>query len=226
MVEPSIVSFGDVEFTVVRKKLREWLALEDYISDIAEAAEAQDIDGFLNPLYSYVSAAVGLAVDEVETAFAIDVIDCLEVCISTNIPNSKLPVLRGSGKAGKKPVSIPVWEYRGRQWYFWLNTLASAYGWEIDYIAELDVDDAYALYQEIVVDEQLRREWEWGLSEIAYPYDKATKTNKFKEYPRPQWMQGQSQAVFKPAEKVKIRKDFLPVGNVISFNKNDKKTDD
>ena len=224
MIEPSIVSFGDEEFTITRKKLREWLTLEDYISDIAEAAEAQDIDGFIDSLCSYVSAAVGLPKEDVESAFVISVINSLDICIKTNVPNYELPILR-NGIDPKKPIVPPVWEYKGRQWYFWLNTLATAYGWSIDYIAELDIDDAYSLYQEIVVDEQLRREWDWGLSEIAYPYDKSTKTNKFKEYPRPRWMRIGALAS-KPVEKIKIRVDFMPVGNVIKYEQDDKGTDD
>lgn len=222
MIEPSIVSFDGQEFAITRKKLREWLTLEDYVSDISEAAEAQDIDGFIGSLCSYVSAAVGI--DEVETKFVVDVINCLEVSLELNRPNPDLPML-WNYEDGKKP-SSPVWEYKGRQWYFWLNTLASAYGWKSEYIAELDIDDAFSLFQEITIGEQLRREWDWGLSEIAYPYNSSTKKSEFREYPRPKWMQFSPTQAVQKVKKIKIRKDMIPIGNVVRYKPNDKETDD
>jgi hypothetical protein len=108
------------------------------------------------------------------------------------------------------------WEYDGRGWYFWLNLFAKSYGWDEKTIGELDIDTAIGLYQETQIDEQLDREWEWGMSEIAYPYNDRTKKSEFRQLPRPDWMMPMAP---KHVPVVKIRKDMIPVGNVISSRK-------
>jgi len=62
------------------------------------------------------------------------------------------------------------------------------------------------------VDDQLDREFIYGLSEIAYHYDKNTKTRKFVPLPRPHWMREKIQ----PVKKFPILKAMMPMGNIIS----------
>lgn len=130
--------------------------------------------------------------------------------VRLNSPTIAFPLLQGSGEENKK---LP-WEYEGRAWYFWFNLFSVNYGWGEDTIANLDIDDALGLYQELQIDQQMMREWEWGLSEMAYPYDKSTKTSKFKALHRPSWMMP---IIPKQLPVVKMRRDHMPVGNIIDL---------
>lgn len=80
--------------------------------------------------------------------------------------------------------------------------------------SELDPDDGVALLQEILTDDQLEKEWQWSLSEIAYPYNPDTKKSEFKNLPRPVWMQKE---IRKPVKQIKIPASMLPVGIVRHF---------
>jgi hypothetical protein len=90
-----------------------------------------------------------------------------------------------------------------------LHIFSSTYGWDEDRIANLDIDTAIGLLQEILITEQLDHEWQFSITELAYPYNETTKKSSFRPLPRPDWMK-------KIIPKVtKIRKDFLPLGNII-----------
>jgi len=219
-ISPSNVSLGTEVFKLVRSGLRTWLTLEDTIAHISEAVGAKDIDGLVRSVCSYVSTALDISTEVVDSAPAADVISALEVCLAENKIRIEFPILSSSKK---KSDIEPSWEYDGRAWYFWVNLLSSAYGWNMEYIAQIDPEDAIGLFQEISFDKHMEKEWEWGLSDIAYPYNPTTKKQEFKEYPRPEWMRDNK--ITAAPKQIKIRKDFLPVGNVISLQKNDKNTD-
>jgi hypothetical protein len=83
-------------------------------------------------------------------------------------------------------------------------------------IAELEVEDAFALLQEIETDKQLEREWAWQTNELAYPYNKDTKKSDFHPLPRPAWMRIKAG----PPPKTRIPKKMMPVGNIIDLMHN------
>jgi len=62
--------------------------------------------------------------------------------------------------------------------------LAKNYGWTLEYVSMLQVEEALAKIQEILVDEQLEHEFFYGLSEVAYSYDSSTKKSKFVPMPQ------------------------------------------
>ncbi len=126
-----------------------------------------------------------------------------------NIPSNTFPLMQSQEKSKPLP-----WEYDGRAWYFWFNLFAKNYGWAEEQIANMEVNDAIGLYQEILVAEQLRQEWEWGLSEVSYSYDKATKKSKPIKLPRPDWMSGLIQKMKQAPQTIKIHKSLMPVGNI------------
>ena len=109
-----------------------------------------------------------------------------------------------------------AWDYPERTWYVFLNQFSRNYSWTIEYIENLDVDDAIALLQEMNITEQLEREFYYSLSEIAYPYNEARKVGVFRPMERPEWMR-EFVKVLEP-RKTKIRKDFMPVGLIIRSN--------
>jgi hypothetical protein len=107
----------------------------------------------------------------------------------------------------------PVYDYLGRQWAWWIHKLATRYGWSRDDIFDLWPEEAMAYLQEIFVAEFDEADEARALSEMAYTYDKHTKESRFRPLPRPSWM------VDKPEpEMIRIRRDWLPVGNVIKLN--------
>jgi hypothetical protein len=198
-----------VTYSATRYKLREWLKLDAIREKLTDAIDAKDIDGIANSLCTFVSVASDAK--EIETLPWYEVADAFITVEIENQPKYKFALFRSK----KESIDDPAWEYEGRQWYWWLNILASRYGWSAEYIAELDVDDATGLLQEILVDEQLEREWQWSLTELAYPYNESTKKSNFKPLDRPKWMMTVLPENQPKIPTIHIRKDMFPAGIVI-----------
>ena len=200
------------KYNLQRSNLRQWLHLEDIRSKIIEAAGNKDIELVVESMYSYISSAFGFNLD-LEDLPWIQVVEIYAEISLLNAPKLDFPIL----KVRSKKDQIPSWDYEGRTWYFWSHMLARNYGWNLDYIANFSIDDGIAFIQEIMIDDQMKREWEWSLSEIAYSYNEKTKKSEFRELERPFWMSEQKEV--KEPKKIKIRKDMLPIGNIISYAK-------
>jgi hypothetical protein len=132
------------------------------------------------------------------------------VCISKS-PKVELPLITPSGE---KPKNDEPWDYESRTWHLYSHLLAKSYGWDLEYIGNLSVIEALAKIQEIIVEDQLDKEFIYGLSEVAYHYDKNTKTSRFVPMPRPHWMRAQP----KPIQRFLIPVSMMPMGNVIMDN--------
>lgn len=190
-----------------RLTLKSWAAMDDLhrsISEFAKLGKDWEIPDLVFQIIELVYGKVD------KNKFWLNTIEEYNNALETNQPNKKFPILNSKEKAKKLP-----WEYPGRGWYFWLHLFASHYGWEESKVAILDINDAVALYQEILIKEQLDQEWDWGLSEIAYPYDKTTKKSKFQPLPRPDWMRGVVPGQKGVVVKTKMPKSMMPQGNVV-----------
>ena len=204
------IVLGKQKFSASRVKLKKWIELENIRNKAIDAIKVGDRDGFCSSLYSYLFLALDskeINFDKIEwyeTAFAFDNL------ITLNSPQIDFPMLTKISTDREKE----AWDYEHRDWFLWSHLLASAYGWSLEYIAELDIDDAIALVQEMLVDRQLKQEWEWSLSEIAYPYNSTTKKSEYKPLPRPSWM---SEGIKEP-KKVRILKEHIPVGIVLRWS--------
>ena len=185
-----------------RLRLKGWLEGESLREKIQESKSTEEI---VNCLYSYLTLTCGN--EEWDNLVWSEVAELYYLATETNSPKIEFPMLVSSSSEGEK---LP-WEYDERSWYLWANSLASVYGWTLEYIAELDIDDAIGLMQEILATEQLEKEWEWNLSELTYSYNSDTKTSSHQEYPRPQWMLPEP----RPVEDFKILKRMMPVGLII-----------
>ena len=185
-------------------RLKKWIELEQRKEKIIEAVEKGD--DFPNELFSYLSTALGVHSKCYDKADWYQVFQAFYVCLS-KFPELELPLLTPSNEKGKDE----PWNYPYRTWHLYSHLLAKAYGWTIKEISQLHVEEALAKIQEIIVDDQLEKEFFYGLSEIAYPYDKNSKTSKFVPLPRPHWMRTKIQ----PVKKVIIPASMMPVGNVI-----------
>ena len=200
---------GIVKVQVSRAPLKRWLELEKINEQVSDLAGRGDAEGVSSEIVRYLVLATGTIAEDWMGLPWMDVAKAYSQVRAVNDIQLRLPILQ---IASKKMEALP-WEYPGREWYTLAHVLAAAYSWSLDAIAELDVEDAFALLQEILVDEQLDKEWVYGLSEIAYPYNKLTKKQDFKPLQRPEWMQ----PVIRKSDikKVFIKASMLPVGNVI-----------
>lgn len=83
--------------------------------------------------------------------------------------------------AEERPI---VGEYPDRNAYQWVHTIAEAYHWSRAEILALHPVEAARFVQEIYIEQQQRREFEYSLSEVAYDGK-----GKFKSLPKPAWME-------------------------------------
>lgn len=116
-------------------------------------------------------------------------------------------------KPNPKPESVLEWsyEYEGRDLAVWISSFAEKFGWSIDQILQLPITTAFYLYQEIIVSNFHEREQAYSLTELAYPYDQGSKTQKYKPYPKPHWMTTFDK---NPIQKIRVNKKFIPYGVV------------
>ncbi len=186
--------------------------MEGIKKGIDNAASKKDYELLFSNMVIFIEAAIIPPKEEIkwnEVAW-FDFVSIYYKAIELNSPTLSFPFLQERQKEEKK---LP-WEYEGRAWFFWLNLFAKNYGWDEKTIEELDIDTALGAMQEIFIDEQMEKEWDWGLSEIAYPYDTSTKKSKFKPLDRPAWMMP---IIPKQMPTVRMHRKHLPIGNIIDL---------
>lgn len=197
-----------------RKSLREWIELEEARSKIQEGFKDKNANMAAKAIFTYLHKAAKNEITGLEEMDSASVLGLYLDAYALNIPRKNFPILKQQIENKEK---MP-WEYEERAWYFWVNLLSANYGWTMEYIAKLDIDDAIGLYQETEIDKQFNREWQWGLTELAYPYDETTKKSKFHPLTRPQWMMP---IVPKP-KIIKMRKNMIPIGKIEGQDELDK----
>lgn len=201
-----------------RKGLRQWITLEEARSKIKDSFETKDAHKSSDSIFDYLRLAS--KVDEDGEWDKLDAITAFRLYVeahSLNSPSKEFPILKAHVE-DKEPLP---WEYPGRAWYFWLNLFSKNYDWEIEYISSLEIDDAIGLYQELEIDKQLEREWEWSMSEVSWQYDPSDKKSHFKALPRPNWM-----LPIAPKPKIiRLPKDMLPIGIVDNLDELNKAVD-
>jgi hypothetical protein len=190
-----------------RPKFGKWIALENKKEQVIKAVESGSPD-FPKSLASYISTALHIKSEAVLKSYWFDTVSLFTLVASKTAPRIPLPLILQSNKG--KPQKPDDWDYEGRQTYLYTHLFAQKYGWNQKLIGNLDVDTALALLQEILTSDQLDREFQWGMTEIAYPYDAQTKQSRFSPLPRPQWMYPKSSA----PKKTKLLRSQLPIGSV------------
>ena len=208
------VQLGDLTIPLVQSRLRVWLELETFHKDVNEAAGTKDREKFVTSIYSYVSAAFSVPVDKLEQCAWYEVSQAFVAQTNINIPSKKFPIFRERIEKENHEATVNGWDYADRDWYVWLHLLAKEFGWSIGYIENLHIEDGIALLEEIIVNAQLEKEFQWSMAEIAYQYNENTKQSKFVPLDRPEWMN----PIPKPVKKVKIRIADLPVGLVLKWD--------
>lgn len=198
------IKIGEGEHEITRPRLKKWLELQELQAKVIEAVATRN--NVAKHIVSYVATALNIPNDKLETCSWMEVAHAYLMVISSVEINHDFPILNSRSKSKEE-----AWDYDGRTFFIWAHLLAKEYGWTLEYIAELEVESAIALMQEIAVADQLQKEWEWICSEIAYQ-----SKDGFKELPRPDWMKYSKAKMAIP--KVKIRKDMMPSGIVLRYD--------
>lgn len=207
---------------IQRKKLRQWIILEELRENIIKSFKGNNSKAFSGYIHRYIFLAYDLTDDTMlEDMGWWKISRAYEHAVQANRPILQIPMMVIEHKKEDYLNRSYACEYPERTWYIFANIFAKNYGWSLQAVADLDVDDAFALIQEITMDDQLEKEFYYSLSEIAYPYDANRKLNVYKPYPRPAWMREMVQ--IQAPKKVKIRKDMLPVGLIVGSSRDDTK---
>ena len=193
-------------------KFRKWIQQEEQKEKILEAVDSRAQD-FPDRVYAYLSTAFPLIrwllhhVNWVQLVFAFYYSQKLSLEIKD------LPIIKFAPNKDKNKDRVD-WDYPGRTWHLYSHILSKAYGWTLEYIANLSVKEALSKIQEIYTEDQLEKEFVWSTSENAYSYNKSTKKSDFRPLPKPYWM--------KPAAKalpvMKMHRKLLPVGRVVNLS--------
>lgn len=209
-------TLGDVEYTVAKLGLRQWLELEEINKKIIEAMKGKSMLEASSLICSYLSVITKLDEETLKTFFWLEIADAYITILLSCIPTTDFPLLHGTTKE-ETPIS---WDYEGRTWYMWSHLLMSKYGWTLKDTEDLYFNDGIAYIQEILIEEQLDKEWQWSLSEIAYSYNQITHKSEFKALPRPSWMVGMNK--IEPPKVARLPVSMLPQGLVMKWEQNEK----
>lgn len=186
-----------------RPRFRKWLELEHLKYKIIQAIAKKE-SNFPGLLFSYLAIAFSLS-ERIFINRRWDLVLGLFAIVATKSAKVKeLPML----KPHKTKDERDPWDYDERLWHLYSHIIAKNYGWNLKTIANLEIDEAFALIQEIITDEQLDREFLWSMSDRSYIYNVKTKSSKPNPLERPFWMK----AEVKPPQMTKIPTAMLPFG--------------
>ena len=201
MVETMKLQVGSKSLLVERPHLKKWLQLEQIRTENTDRIKA---------IITYLAVFLGVSEKEIDALTWFETLTLYQKSIEITRPILKLPYLENP----EKKTDDSPYDYPQRLWYSFAHLLASNYHWTITQVEELDVDDALAMVQEILIDMQLKREWEHSLSPLAYYADQQGAPQRFHPLPRPAWMM-----VEQKVRLVRMPKSALPVGNVQGLGK-------
>jgi len=180
----------------------------------ARFSQAAGPDELARLLEDYLSLA-GLSEADLKSLTGADLLETYLTLAGLNSWQWVLPWLRPPDAPGLKPpehAKEPPYHYAGRHWAIWIHKIAWAYGWSRDQILNLWPEEAAAYVQEIIIAEYDQAEEQRALSELSYRHNKHSNLMQFIPRPRPHWMV--DNALPPP---VRVRRDMLPVGNVIEI---------
>lgn len=203
-VRIGVFLFRAVGWLYRRPKFGKFLKSEELKYNIIKAAKRKE-EQFPELVISYLSAAF-LFPRIIFKNLRWDILFLLFSLVSgKSVPKMELPLLKPSTQKEKKE----PWDYDGRGYALYIHIIARDYGWTEKEICNLDIDTALALVQEIITDEQLDREFLWGMSEKSYSYNAKTKVGRAIPLERPYFMKEEVKAPV----KTKILKSMMPIGN-------------
>jgi hypothetical protein len=190
----------------------QWVKLEEQKNKILRAVE-ESSDEFPNHLFDFLSTALHFPSRYYRKASWILIVKAFYSATSHNFYKTDLALFEATQE--KKKNDTMSWDYDSRSLHLYSHLLAKEYGWKLEYIYNLKLNYALPLIQEILLDEQLEKEFQWTMSERSAYYDDKSKTTKANPLPRPNWMQKHIDPA-KELKVVKIPTNMMPVGNSIT----------
>jgi hypothetical protein len=184
-------------------RFRRWVRLEEQKNKILRAVE-ESSDEFPNHLFDFLSTALYLPSHYFRRADWTKIVIAFYKSLSILSYKTTLALFEPS-KENKKD-DIVSWDYAGRAWHLYAHMIAAQYGWSLEYISNLRLPVVLPLIQEILLEDQLTKEFQWTMSERSSYYDDKAKVSKANPLPRPDWMNKH----IDPAKELKVTK--IPVG--------------
>lgn len=218
MTDRITVSLGGDTYEIKRSRLGKYLDLLTQRDRLDKAVEKGEAPEIASGLYEYLRISLpDLDRETFESAPWFEVIQMFAVNADINlIPHAdQYAIISVDG--GDESDGVP-WDYPGRSGIVWKHLLAGAYGWPLGEIDDLWPEQAIRFLMEILSDEFSDKEFVHSLSELAYEYNESTKKSSYRPLRRPLWMVEGAEVSREERKKsliTKIRRDFLPVGNVI-----------
>lgn len=195
-------------FKCNRGRLGVHLELGEILDLYQEGVKARNSVGVYRAFTSYLELGTGLSSEEVDGLSFVEAGAAFLKLQSLNRLRFFPPFLSGEDEP-EPDKEAPPWDYKGRDLYIWIHTIASVYGWSRKEILELVPEEAVIYIQEIMLSNQFKHEWEYGLSGQGMIFNKTTRTSRFKPLLRPRWMVKREPTV------VRMPRSLLPVGNVV-----------
>ena len=194
-----------------KPRFEKWVRLEEQKNKIAKAVE-ESSDDFPNHVLDFLSTALRLHKKYFQYADWMLIIQSFFKSIKLTQHQLSLPIL----EPYQDKKEDESWTYDNRTWHLYSHMLAKSYGWSLEYISNLTVQEALPKIQEILVEEQNNKEFLWVMSDRSAIYNESTKTYQANPLPRPNWMSRHID-IKKEVRTTKIPKNFLPVGAGLTY---------
>lgn len=204
------VTIGGLVHEIERVRLGSFLKLQRAARRLRKAANKADTGAIADALFEYLMACIpNLSREDFNYLPWYEVISAYQKILFLNaIPGAENFSMLKNVVTNKG--TIIAWDHDDREVMLWIHTIAMAYKWSRKNIENLWPEEAVGFIQEILADQQFDKEFIYSLSEIAYPYDKATKKSRFIPMRRPAWM-----VVGGGRKDLRVLKRSLPIGNVV-----------
>jgi len=196
------VILAGIPLTVERARL----GLHLFLANEAERALDALDEGDAGAATTYIGQYIRLACGDHLDATGAEVIAAFIALMELNTPLFSLAFMEATFDKSR----ALAYDYPGRGYALWVHRLASRYGWTREEIFDLWPEELMCYLQEILVSEYDEEDRQRVLSEMAYHYDKATKTMSFRPLPRPAWMSGR-----KERKTFRINRAYLPMADHI-----------
>lgn len=177
---------------------------------IANQLVASDPVQRLEAIFDYIQVAT-TGIPDLSKVGVGELAPTLDSLVKLNDITELLPwqtAVRKSQKIGASSA-----DYTNREIAIIVHTLATAYGWPEDEIANLQPETAACYVQEVLLDNWRDREFKYSLSEVAYD-----KNGKYQSFPNMQW-HSETRGPTVEQAKAMIPKRFVPSGNIIDLTK-------
>lgn len=203
----SVLDIPTAEITVDgKKRMVQRLPFRHYyiLKQLDREFQSTDPHKQIEAMFDYIGLAAGI--DAAELTNVTEIPELLDTLMELN-DIEQLPWLTVQSN---KMITTTA-DYDNRMMAWMVHLLANAYGWDQEYVLDLQPFAVFCYAQEILLDAWEADESAYRLSEVAYD-----EKGHYKPYPKPTWY---SEIVGPRAADVKLRipARYLPSGVVIDY---------